>query len=194
VIITTWMPSLCRASTAWRIPTHLVGQRQRARDGGTGPVLFQEDVQDDRALVAPGPGLGQRGKAGLLEQAGPAHPHGRRRPAPWLNNSLGIVHGGVSAMALKLVGSAAVNDGCEDQPLHTASLRVNFLRKFCTFPDGPESRYEGTALRVGRSRSRRRGRSALTARRRSSPVSPATSDNIRFMPEARHRNRRDAAR
>jgi hypothetical protein len=98
-------------------------------------------------------------------------------------------------MALELVGSAAVNDGCDDQPLHTASLRVNFLRKFCTFPDGPETRYEGTALRVGRSSgSRRRGRSALTARRRSSPVSPATSDNIRFMPEARHRNRRDAAR
>jgi uncharacterized protein (TIGR00369 family) len=70
---------------------------------------------------------------------------------PVLNNSLGIVHGGVSAMALELVGSAAVNDGRDDQPLHTASLRVNFLRQFRTFPDGPESRYEGTALRVGRS-------------------------------------------
>lgn len=69
-------------------------------------------------------------------------------PDPVLNNSLGIVHGGVSAMALELVGSAAVNDGRDDQPLHTASLRVNFLRQFRS---GPESRYVGTALRVGRS-------------------------------------------
>jgi uncharacterized protein (TIGR00369 family) len=67
---------------------------------------------------------------------------------PVLNNSLGIVHGGVSAMALELVGSAAVSDGRDDHPLHTASLRVNFLRQFRS---GPESRYEGTALRVGRS-------------------------------------------
>jgi uncharacterized protein (TIGR00369 family) len=65
-----------------------------------------------------------------------------------LNNSLGIVHGGVSAMALELVGSAAVNEGRDDQPLNTASLRVNFLRQFHS---GPQSRYEGTALRVGRS-------------------------------------------
>jgi uncharacterized protein (TIGR00369 family) len=69
-------------------------------------------------------------------------------PDPVLNNSLGIVHGGVSAMALELVGSAAVNEGREDEPLNTASLRVNFMRQFHT---GPESRYEGTALRVGRS-------------------------------------------
>ena len=55
-------------------------------------------------------------------------------PDPVLNNSLGIVHGGVSAMALELVGSAAVNDGRDDQPLHAASLRVNFLRQF---PSGP---------------------------------------------------------
>jgi uncharacterized protein (TIGR00369 family) len=70
---------------------------------------------------------------------------------PVLNNSLGIVHGGVSAMALELVGSAAINENRDDRPLTTASLRVNFLRQFCTSPDGPESRYEGTALRVGRS-------------------------------------------
>jgi len=72
-------------------------------------------------------------------------------PDPVLNNSLGIVHGGVSAMALELVGSAAVNAGREDEPLHTASLRVNFLRQFCTVPSGAESRYEGTALHIGRS-------------------------------------------
>jgi uncharacterized protein (TIGR00369 family) len=67
---------------------------------------------------------------------------------PVLNNSLGIVHGGVSAMALEVVGSAAVNDNRDDRPLHTASLRVNFLRQFRS---GPESRYVGTPLRVGRS-------------------------------------------
>jgi uncharacterized protein (TIGR00369 family) len=69
-------------------------------------------------------------------------------PDPVLNNSLGIVHGGVSAMALELVGAAAVNENREDRPLNTASLRVNFLRQFRS---GPESRYVGTPLRVGRS-------------------------------------------
>jgi acyl-coenzyme A thioesterase PaaI-like protein len=66
---------------------------------------------------------------------------------PVLNNSLGIVHGGVSAMALELVASAAINEGREDQPLRTASLRVNYIRQFV---GSPESRYVGTALRVGR--------------------------------------------
>jgi uncharacterized protein (TIGR00369 family) len=67
---------------------------------------------------------------------------------PVVNNSLGIVHGGVSAMALELVASAAVNADSEDRPLRTASLRVNFVRQFRS---SPESRYAGTALRVGRS-------------------------------------------
>jgi acyl-coenzyme A thioesterase PaaI-like protein len=72
-------------------------------------------------------------------------------PDPVLNNSLGIVHGGVSAMALELVASAAINSGREDRPLRTASLRVNFIRQFFSTRDGgPESRYVGTALRVGR--------------------------------------------
>jgi uncharacterized protein (TIGR00369 family) len=65
---------------------------------------------------------------------------------PVVNNSLGVVHGGVSAMALELVGSESINDG--DRPLRTASLRVNFIRQFRS---SPESRYVGTALRVGRS-------------------------------------------
>lgn len=67
---------------------------------------------------------------------------------PVLNNSLGIVHGGVSAMALELVASAAVNAGRDNEPLRTASLRVNFMRQFRS---GPESRYIGRSLRVGRS-------------------------------------------
>ena len=64
-----------------------------------------------------------------------------------LNNSLGIVHGGVAAAGLELAASAALNAGRSEQPLHTASLRVNFLRQFFS---GDQSRYAGTALRVGR--------------------------------------------
>ncbi len=66
---------------------------------------------------------------------------------PVVNNSLGVVHGGVSAMALELVASAAVNAQIDDRPLRTVSLRVNFIRQF---RNGDESRYLGTALRVGR--------------------------------------------
>jgi uncharacterized protein (TIGR00369 family) len=64
-----------------------------------------------------------------------------------LNNSLGIVHGGVAAAGLELAASAALNAGRSDEPLHTASLRVNYLRQFFS---GDQSRYTGTALRVGR--------------------------------------------
>lgn len=68
-------------------------------------------------------------------------------PDPVLNNQLGIVHGGASAAALEVVAAAAVNAGRDEEPLHTASLRINFLRRFHI---GPQARYLGTALRVGR--------------------------------------------
>ena len=42
---------------------------------------------------------------------------------------------------------AAINEGREDRPLRTASLRVNYIRQFVA---SPKSRYVGTALRVGR--------------------------------------------
>ncbi len=71
--------------------------------------------------------------------------HQRQNSA--LNNSLGIVHGGVAAAALELAASATLNPGRSQQPLQTASLRVNFLRQFFS---GDQSRYVGTALRVGR--------------------------------------------
>lgn len=71
----------------------------------------------------------------------------RQLPDPVINNSIGIVHGGVSAAALELVGSAALSDGT-GAPWHTASLRVNYLRQF---RGGNESRYEARALRTGRS-------------------------------------------
>ncbi|MFV8048576.1 PaaI family thioesterase [Mycobacterium sp. 48b] len=71
----------------------------------------------------------------------------RQLSDPVINNSIGIVHGGVSAAALELVGSAALGiDGGE--PWRTASLRVNYLRQF---RGGNESRYEARALRAGRS-------------------------------------------
>ncbi|OBG86877.1 phenylacetic acid degradation protein [Mycobacterium sp. E802] len=69
----------------------------------------------------------------------------RQLPDPVVNNSIGIVHGGVSAAALELVASAALGAGGH---WRTASLRVNYLRQF---RGGNESRYEAKALRVGRS-------------------------------------------
>jgi len=91
--------------------------------------------------------LADRMAVRVAESGGPAAVL-QQLPDPVLNNSLGIVHGGVSAMALELVGSAAVNADSGERPLRTASLRVNFLRQFRV---SAESRYVGTALRVGRS-------------------------------------------
>ena len=69
-------------------------------------------------------------------------------PDPVLDNGMSIVHGGVSAAALELVASAALNDGRADTPLNTASLRVNYLAPYRA---GPQSHYVATAVRVGRS-------------------------------------------
>jgi uncharacterized protein (TIGR00369 family) len=66
---------------------------------------------------------------------------------PVLNNSIDVVHGGIASAGLEVVASAAVNAGRDDDPLTTASLRVNFLRQFFA---GGQSRYVGTALRTGR--------------------------------------------
>lgn len=71
--------------------------------------------------------------------------HQRQNAA--LNNTLGIVHGGVSAAGLELAASAAINVDRSGELLHTASLRVNYLRPFFS---GGESRYVGSVLRVGR--------------------------------------------
>ena len=69
-----------------------------------------------------------------------------QRPDPMINNLIGIVHGGVSSAGLELVASAAINHG-QEQPMRTASIRVNFLRPFFA---GAQSVYAGTALRIGR--------------------------------------------
>ena len=52
--------------------------------------------------------------------------HQRQNSA--LNNSLGIVHGGVAAAGLELAASAALNADRAGGRLQTASLRVNYLR------------------------------------------------------------------
>ncbi|GLP78845.1 PaaI family thioesterase [Mycobacterium antarcticum] len=66
---------------------------------------------------------------------------------PALNNSIDVIHGGIASAGLEAVASAAVNADRAADPLATASLRVNFLRQFFA---GDQSRYVGTALRVGR--------------------------------------------
>jgi len=71
----------------------------------------------------------------------------RQRDDPALNNSLGIMHGGVAAAGVELAASAVLNSGGAGEPFVTASLRVNFLRRFVS---GGESRYTARALRVGR--------------------------------------------
>jgi uncharacterized protein (TIGR00369 family) len=68
-------------------------------------------------------------------------------PDPVLDNSLGVIHGGIASTGLEVVGAAAINQGRAADPLTTASLRVNFLRPFFA---GDQSRYVGTASRIGR--------------------------------------------
>ncbi|MGB8506272.1 PaaI family thioesterase [Mycobacterium sp.] len=68
-------------------------------------------------------------------------------PNPILNNSMGIVHGGIAAAGLELAASAALNAGRADDPLNTASLRVNYLR---SFRSGSESHYTAEVFRAGR--------------------------------------------
>jgi len=71
----------------------------------------------------------------------------RQRENSALNNTLGIVHGGVSAAGLELAASAVLNADRTTDLLHSASLRVNYLRPLFS---GGEARYVATALRIGR--------------------------------------------
>jgi uncharacterized protein (TIGR00369 family) len=68
-------------------------------------------------------------------------------PNPILNNSMGIVHGGVAAAGLELAASAALNAGRADDPLDTASVSVNYLRPFRS---STESHYTAEVFRNGR--------------------------------------------
>ncbi|MCW2734249.1 MAG: hypothetical protein JWR13_5065 [Mycobacterium sp.] len=96
--------------------------------------------------MVPKIGLAAMMASGAPRRDGDAHvlPQGSD---PALNNSTDVVHGGIASGGLEVVASAAVNTGRADDWLTTASLRVNFLRQFFA---GGQSRYVGTALRVGR--------------------------------------------
>jgi acyl-coenzyme A thioesterase PaaI-like protein len=70
-------------------------------------------------------------------------------PHPFLDNSIGIVNGGVASAGLELVASAALDDhdgNDAEPPFRTASLRVNFIRRFLA---GDGSRYVAEVLRQG---------------------------------------------
>ena len=115
------------------VPGHLA---EFPFDGPTGPM--PPGTLSDRMAVR-------------VAESGGAAKALQQLPDPVLNNSLGIVHGGVSAMALELVASAAINAGRDE---HAAANRIAagelhppVLR---TREGSPESRYVGTALRVGR--------------------------------------------
>lgn len=110
------------------VPGHVVTWPSDA-DEGTPPTTLEERMSVEVAETG--------SQAAVLRQL----------PDPVVNNSIGIVHGGVSAAGLELVGSAALRDGSGDA-MRTASLRVNYLRQF---RGGDESRYEARALRIGRS-------------------------------------------
>lgn len=71
-----------------------------------------------------------------------------QRDDPVLNNSVGAVHGGVSAMGLELVGSAVLNRDTGAEPYRTASLRVNYLRPF---HGGADAHYRAKPIHTGRS-------------------------------------------
>jgi uncharacterized protein (TIGR00369 family) len=71
----------------------------------------------------------------------------RQHADPVLNNSLGVVHGGVAATGLELVAAAALHAGRHDAPLRTGSLRVNYLRRLIA---GGECRYTATSSHTGR--------------------------------------------
>lgn len=77
----------------------------------------------------------------------PGTPLLAQHPDPVLNNTLGIVHGGIASAGMELAASAALNANRDGAPLATASVRVNFLRQFFA---GNQSHYTATALRIGR--------------------------------------------
>ncbi len=89
-------------------------------------------------------GLAARMAAGDPHRDGDAHvlPQGAD---PVLDNSINVVNGGIASAGLEVVAPAVVNTGRADDLLTTASLRVT-----CARSSGGQSRYVGTALRIGR--------------------------------------------
>ncbi|PTR27612.1 uncharacterized protein (TIGR00369 family) [Rhodococcus sp. OK519] len=65
---------------------------------------------------------------------------------PALANKLGVMHGGIQACAIDLVGNAAV--ATAEAPMHTSSLRINYFRPA---PVDSEVVFTAEVLRAGRS-------------------------------------------
>ncbi len=100
-----------------------------------------DDLPDDLA-----PRFGLADMMAVVPGA-PGEPVLRQQVDPVINNSMGVIHGGIASAGLELVASAALNAGRPDNPLTTASIRVNFLRQFMA---GDRSHYTATALHSGR--------------------------------------------
>ncbi len=83
-----------------------------------------------------------------VAEAGGPGPLLAQHADPAVNNSMGAVHGGVAAAGLELVAAAALNTDRADRQLHTASLRVNYLRRLMS---GGRAHYTATTLHSGRS-------------------------------------------
>lgn len=64
---------------------------------------------------------------------------------PALANKLGVMHGGIQACAIDLVGHAALS---ADAPMHTASMRINYFRPA---PVDAEVVFTADVVRAGRS-------------------------------------------
>lgn len=76
-----------------------------------------------------------------------------QREDPGLDNSVGMVHGGIAAMGLELAGSAELNRAelnraMPEAPFRCASLRVNYLRPFHS---GAGAHYLAKPVHLGRS-------------------------------------------
>jgi len=67
-------------------------------------------------------------------------------PNPALANKLGVVHGGIQASAIDLVGNAALST--PDAPMHTASMRINYFRPA---PVDADVVFTAEVIRAGRS-------------------------------------------
>lgn len=65
---------------------------------------------------------------------------------PALANKLGVMHGGIQACAIDLVGNAAVST--PDAPMYTASMRINFFRPA---PVDADVVFTAEVVRAGRS-------------------------------------------
>ncbi|WP_433612877.1 PaaI family thioesterase [Prescottella agglutinans] len=67
-------------------------------------------------------------------------------PNAALANKLGVMHGGIQASAIDLVGNAAVST--PDAPMHTASMRINYFRPASVDTDVV---FTAEVIRAGRS-------------------------------------------